>query len=70
MSIDKALEYLKAYDHGFTGYAGNFQEPIDVAIDILRRYQKITEIVYDKDISIDIEKINWIKEIIENGNDD
>ena len=46
MSIDEHIEVLKSYHHGFTGCAGNFQDSIDVAVDIMRKYQKIAEL-YD-----------------------
>ena len=45
MMIDKHIEILKSYHNGFTGQVSNLQESIDVAVDIMRKYQKIQEIV-------------------------
>ena len=45
MSIDNHIEVLKSYHNGFTGWASNIQDSIDVALDIMRKYQKIQEIV-------------------------
>ena len=39
MSIDEHIEVLKSYSHGFTGYAGNLQNSINVAIDTMHKYQ-------------------------------
>ena len=39
MTIDNHIEVLKSYNHGFTGYAGNLQDSIDVAVNIMRKYQ-------------------------------
>lgn len=36
-TIDKTIEELKAYHHGFTGYAGDFQQTIDNAIKALEQ---------------------------------
>jgi hypothetical protein len=46
MTIDDHIEVLKSYHHGFTGCAGNLQDSIDVAVDIMHKYQKIAEL-YD-----------------------
>ena len=43
MSIDKIKQGLKEYHNGFTGCAGNFQEVVDGALDIIRKYQKIED---------------------------
>lgn len=45
MTIEKHIEVLSSYNHGFTGYAGNLQDSIDVAIDIMCKYQKISDII-------------------------
>ena len=45
MTVDGHIEVLKSYHHGFTGCAGNLQDSIDVAIDTMRKYQKIVDIV-------------------------
>lgn len=71
MTIDDHVEVLKSYNHGFTGYAGNLQDSIDVAIEIMRKYQKIKEIVerfknqYDHTTSMDL--MMEIREVIEDG---
>ena len=41
MTIDDHIEVLKSYSHGFTGYAGNLQDSIDVAMDTMRKYQQL-----------------------------
>ena len=46
MTIDGHIEVLKSYHHGFTGCAGNLQDSIDVAVDIMQKYKKIAEL-YD-----------------------
>lgn len=43
MTIEKHIEVLSSYNHGFTGYAGNLQDSIDVAIDTMRKYQKLED---------------------------
>ena len=53
MTIDDHIEILKSYHNsfsGFTGYAGNFKETIDVAVDIMNKYQKITQIVEGEEV--------------------
>jgi O6-methylguanine-DNA--protein-cysteine methyltransferase len=66
MSIDDHIEVLKSYHHGFTGYAGNLQDSIDVAIDTMRKYQKIEQIL--KDIPYGGEAtVRRIQEVIEDG---
>lgn len=47
MSIDDHIEALKSYNHGFTGCAGNLQDSINVAVDIMCKYQKIEQICED-----------------------
>lgn len=72
MTIDNHIEVLKSYHHGFTGCAGNLQDSIDVAVDIMRKYQKIKHILkYDWDNGYqNSETISRLKEVIEDGNDD
>lgn len=43
MTIEKHIEVLSSYNYGFTGYAGNLQDSIDVAIDTMRKYQKLED---------------------------
>lgn len=44
MTIEEIQQGLKEYHNGFTGCAGNFQEVVDGALDIVCRYQKIEQI--------------------------
>lgn len=80
MKIDDHIEVLKSYNHGFTGYAGNLQDSIDVAIDTMRRYQKILKIlnssIYFENGKVysytydDTTRLRHIREVIADGNDD
>ena len=45
MTIENHIEVLKSYHNGFTGCVGNLQDSIDVAVDIMEKYQQIEEIV-------------------------
>ena len=45
MTIDKTIEELKAYHHGFTGYAGDFKQTIDNAIEMAEKYKKIEKVL-------------------------
>lgn len=71
MTIDEHIEVLKSYHHGFTGCAGNLQDSIDVAVDIMSKYQKIQEIINNAKDSDGAIRFNWlygqIKEVIEDG---
>ena len=73
MMIDDHIEVLKSYNNGFTGYAGNLQNSINVAIDTMRKYQKIQEIINNAKDSDGAIRFNWlyeqIKEEVEDGND-
>jgi hypothetical protein len=73
MTIDDHIEVLRSYYNGFTGQAGNLQESIDVAIDIMGRYQKIQEILRWNDAPSpyykpDGQLFREICEVIEYGN--
>lgn len=76
MTIDDHIEVLKSYNHGFTAQAGNLQDSIDVAVDIMRKYQKIQVIVkrwVDVDLKnspsiADTNTIEEILEVLEDGN--
>ena len=66
-SIDDHIEVLKSYNHGFTGYAGNLQNSINVAIETMRKYQKIEQIMKKRYGRYHIEIVQKIKEVIEDG---
>lgn len=72
MTINDHIEVLKSYSHGFTGYAGNLQNSINVAIDTMRKYQKIVQIMertVDDGTSM-YDTLQEIEEVVEDGNDD
>lgn len=72
MTIEKHIEVLSSYNHGFTGYAGNLQDSIDVAIDIMHKYQKIQEIYLKWNRNYDVPTSDAWTEIIgviEDGKD-
>ena len=45
ITIDEHIEVLKSYHHGFTGCASNLQDSIDVAVDIMCKYQKMQKVL-------------------------
>ena len=69
-SIDNHIEILKSYHHGFTGCAGNLQDSIDVAVDIMNKYQKIVQIVenVDKRYYGYSTMMDYLHEVVEDGN--
>ena len=71
MTIDEHIEVLKSYHNGFTGWAGNLQDSIDVAVDIMRKYQKIEQIIRSYDVAWEFHHmkptIDKIREVIEDG---
>ena len=78
MSIDNHIEILKScqYGFGFTGYAGNLQDSIDVAVDIMCKYQKIQEVIADwksDGDAFEMSELYWLRlisEVVEDENDD
>ena len=74
MTIDDHIEVLKSYHNGFTGYAGNLQDSIDVAVDIMRKYQKIQEIAEKCNLKLLPKEamstfMKDVLEVLEDGND-
>lgn len=68
ITVNEALTQLKSYNNGFTGYVSNMQDSIDVAIETMRKYQKIQEIVNSKTTRLSYEKgFRQIKEVVEDG---
>jgi len=65
MSVDNHIEVLKSYHHGFTGYAGNLQDSIDVAVNIMCKYQKIQTIVKAWNDMNSFDSMVQISEVIE-----
>jgi len=73
MTIDAHIEVLKSYHNGFTGYAGNLQDSIDVAVDIMRKYQKLQD--YMKKLEKKgqygtLRKLKIVLGEVDNGTDD
>lgn len=69
MTIDDHIKRLKSYHNGFTGQAGNLQESIDVAVDIMRKYQKIKRIIKavdDRDIGYST-MMDALHKVVEDG---
>lgn len=73
MTIDDHIKILKSYYNGFSGWASNFQESIDVALNIMHKYQKIEEIVKNTDAMTGSNGYACafidIREVVEDGND-
>lgn len=73
MTIDNHIEVLKSYHNGFTGYAGNLQESIAVAVDIMNKYQRIQEIMNELNGNFygsylkDRQVLEKIYEVLEDG---
>ena len=81
MKIETAIRNLSMYDVNECGNAElhtwykdvdkDMKDSLNVAIETMRKYQKITEIVTDDYGYIsNIRKIMDIKEVIDDGNDD
>lgn len=66
MTIEEIQQGLKAYHNGFTGCAGNFQEVVDGALDVVCRYQKIKQILKDIPYGGDA-TVTRIQEVVEDG---
>lgn len=62
MEIDEHIKMLESCELGFTGYVSNFQDTIDVAIDVMKRYQKIDKIL-DKSENGEMSMYDTLQEI-------
>jgi hypothetical protein len=72
MTIEDHIEVLKSYHHGFTGCAGNLQDSINVAVDIMCKYQKIEQILKewgDKGL-LQNQLYELIRKVVEDGNNE
>lgn len=74
MSIDEAIEDLHAIQayynddtqDGYIGFAKEDNESVDVAIEIMRKYQKIEQIVNSKTTRLSYEEgFRQIKKVVE-----
>ena len=82
MSIDEAMENLHAIQayynddiqDGYIGFAKEDDESVDVAIDTMRKYQKIEQIAFPLQFcttdELNHEAIMKICEVLKDGNDD
>ena len=66
MTIDKALKQLETYSIP----CGKYKEAYDFAIDTMRKYQKIQEIVGNYGFDSSWLCLKKIREVMEDGNDD
>lgn len=76
MSIDEATLYMELYKRKLFNSVSDLDKDIeayDIAIDIMRKYQKITEIVahYRENVrdKVTNENMEKILEVVEDGND-
>lgn len=69
--IDEAIKILEHYNHGFCENSGGLSESIKVAINIMRKYQKICKIL-DKSDNAEQCMYDTIQEIeeVRDRNDD
>lgn len=64
MSIDKTIEFF----NGLECHTPQAKDARDIAIDTMRKYQKITEIVNSKTTRLSYEDgFGQIKEVVEDG---
>ena len=68
-SIDDHIKILKSYYNGFTGQASNLQESINVAVDIMSKYQKIEKIVKEWEFNHEsmVDSMEKISEVVKDA---
>ena len=70
MTIDKTIEFY----NGLECYTPQAKDARDVAIDTMRKYKKIQEImehwVGTQCVEVDLQTLFKIREVLEDGNDD
>lgn len=69
MSIDKSIEILYERDKCMEYVTDNDSEAFETAIDTMRKYQKIKQILKDIPYGGDA-TVRRIQEVVEDGNDD
>ena len=78
MTIDDAIKHMKQARYDYCEYWEETRNDttiaFDIAIDTMRKYQKIQEIINNAKDSDGVVKYNWlyeqIKEVIEDGKND
>ena len=66
MTIEESLKILDHYNHGFCEYSGGLSEPIKVAVDTMRKYQKIEQLLDDY-IGEAWEILEMVRKVVEDG---
>lgn len=76
MTIDKAIKLMiRGSKYDYDGTPEEFCEAYDMSIEIMRKYQKITEIVTNNGLewgntSVRANALLEVKKVVEDGNDD
>ena len=66
MTIDEAIKQLEAY----TIPCGKYKVAYDLAVETMRKYQKIEQIVADRKGKLVLDTLVAIIKVVEDGNDD
>ncbi len=66
MTIDNAIAWLNTDDYESKGFA----DATSVAIETMRKYQKIEQIANDKNINGDLLRMSEIRWVLKDGNGD
>ena len=66
MTIDEAIKQLETY----TILCGKYKAAYDLAVDTMRKYQKIEEIVNDRYRDPVSKTLDEVIKVVEDGNDD